>query len=205
MRTFNENIIHTKQLLYGILFTLACSFIILSRNINALFSWNILSFVISCSFLMWFNGQFSRRSRWLRRGNAASCIISQTKDSYHTVETMQFMFMQQSCERTRSFIPCSFLAHSSLFPYMWTAYVSRRSRRLRRGNAASCIISQIKDSCLIVESCSSCLCNKAVRGYPRSFLARSLHVNGRFSRRSRWLRRGMQQAALFRRQKTVAS
>jgi hypothetical protein len=171
LRTFNENIIHTKQLLYGILFTLACSFIILSRNINALFSWNILSFVISCSFLMWFNGLclpqitlmtqrecsklhyfadkrqlphsadyavpvyvtklwgeharsflvtslvlplhvnglFSRRSRWWRRGNAASCIISQTKDSYLIVETMQFMFIQQSCEGTCSFIPCSSL------------------------------------------------------------------------------------------------
>ena len=84
------------------------------------------------------------------------------------------------------FIPCSFL----VLPLHVNGHVSRRSRRLRRENAASCIITQTKDSCLIVESCSSCLYNKAVREYPRSFLARSLHVNGRFSRRSRRLRRG---------------
>ena len=94
------------------------------------------------------NGLFSRRSRWWRRGNAASCIITQIKDSCHIVETMLFMFIQQRCEGTCSFILCSSLALSLLFPYMWTAYVSRRSR---------------------------------------------------------WWRRGMQQAALFRRQKTVAS
>ena len=139
------------------------------------------------------NGQFSRRFRWLRRGNAASCIISQTKDSYLIVETMQFMFIQQSCEGTCSFIPCSsltcerpilpqiplitqrecsklhyfadkrqlphsgdnavhvyttklwgntlalslfipcsLLVHSSLFPYMWTAYSPADLADLRR-------------------------------------------------------------------------
>ncbi len=48
--------------------------------------------------------------------NAASCIISQTKDSCHIVETMQFMFIQQSCEETCLLIPCSFLAHSLFIP-----------------------------------------------------------------------------------------
>ncbi len=80
------------------------------------------------------------------------------------------------------FFPCSFLTcERPILPQI--SLITQR-------NAASCIISQIKDSCLIVESCSSCLYNKAVREYPRSFLARSLHVNGRFSRRSRRLRRG---------------
>ncbi len=134
--------------------------------------------VLSLLFPYMFNGHVSRRSRWLRRGNAASCIISQTKDSCHIVQTIQFMFMQQSCERTRSFIPCSFLAHSSLFPYMWTAYVSRRSRRLRRGNAASCIISQTKDSCLIVETMQFMFmqqsCERTCLFIPCSFLAHSL-------------------------------
>ena len=157
MRTFNENIIHTKQLLYGILFTLACSFIILSRNINALFSWNILSFVISCSFLMWFNGQFSRRSRWLRRGNAASCIISQTKDSYHTVETMQFMFMQQSCEG-------NMLIHSLLFPCMWTANSPADSADYAEGMQQAALFRRQKTATTQWRQCSSCLCNKAVRG-----------------------------------------
>ena len=66
-------------------------------------------------------------------------------------------------------------AHSFLaLPLHVNGQFSRRSRWWRRGNAASCIISQTKDSCLIVESCSSCLCNKAVRKHARSFLALSL-------------------------------
>ena len=195
--------------------------------------------------------------------NAASCIISQTKGSCHIVETMQFMFMQQSCERTCSFIPCSSLMCERPFLPQITLITQRECSKLHyfadkrqlphsadnavpvyvtklwgeharsflvtslvlplhvnglclpqitlitQRNAASCIISQTKDSCLIVESCSSCLCNKAVREHARSFLVTSLvlplHVNGRFSRRSRWLRRGMQQAALLRREKTVAT
>ena len=100
---------------------------------------------------MW-TAYVSRRSRWLRRGNAASCIITQIKDSCLIVETMQFMFMQQSCERTCLLIPYSSLALSLLFPYMFNGHVSRRSRWLRRENAASCIISQRKDSCHIVET-----------------------------------------------------
>ena len=93
------------------------------------------------------NGLFSRRSRWWRRGNAASCIISQTKDSYHTVETMLFMFIQQSCEGTRLLFPCSFFAISLFFPRSFLArsllvpyvslffpYVLNGRSRVSRGN-----------------------------------------------------------------------
>ena len=48
--------------------------------------------------------------------NAASCIITQIKDSCHTVETMLFMFIQQRCEGTCLLIPCSFLVHSLFIP-----------------------------------------------------------------------------------------
>ena len=198
-------------------------------------SFLVHSLLIPCSFLalrllfpyMW-TAYVSRRLRWLRRVNTASCIISQTKDSCLIVETMQFMFMQQSCERTCLLIPYSSLALSLLFPYMFNGHVSRRSRWLRRENAASCIISQRKDSCHIVETmqfmfmqqsceviclffpCSSLALSLFI---PCSFLAHSLLFACSFLTCERpmspadyadyaeWI----QQAALFRRQKTVAS
>ena len=59
--------------------------------------------------------------------------------------------------------PCSFLALPLHVNGLCLPQISLMTQR----NAASCIISQTKDSCLIVESCSSCLCNKAVREHAR--------------------------------------
>ena len=41
------------------------------------------------------------------------------KDSYHIVETKLFMFIQQICEGTRSFLPCYFLVFPSFIPYVF--------------------------------------------------------------------------------------
>ena len=106
----------------------------------------------------------------------------------------------------------SFLVLPLLFPYTWTAvspadhaedaeecsklhyYAEKRQLPHSADNAVHVYATKLWENMLAHSLFIPC-----------SFLALPLCVNGLFSRRSRWLRRGMQQAALFRREKTVAT
>ena len=62
-----------------------------------------------------------RRQKTVRSNVSAKADAADNaeKDSYHIVETKLFMFIQQICEGTRSFLPCYFLVFPSFIPYVF--------------------------------------------------------------------------------------